>query len=92
MKSILWTLCAVGLGIGLGTVEVGGRTPWQHGVRSWHRFVNPRELATLKDKASDVWDDAKANLHGAKTPHEHHSVDDRDALNRLIAHRATTAR
>jgi hypothetical protein len=81
---LVWTICAVGLGMFLASVEIDGRTPVQHLQRAWKRNVNPSKVDRLKDGLRDAIDDAKLQLSKTKTP-ERYSEDERRAINRLIA-------
>ena len=81
---VVWTVCAVGLGMFLSTVEIDGRTPIQHLQRAWKRNVNPSKVDQLKDGLRDAIDDAKGQLSKTKKP-ERYSDDERRAIDRLIA-------
>jgi len=87
LKTALWTLSAVGLGIFLATAEVDGRTPLEHMQRTWKHTVNPSQVDRLKDGLEDTLDDVKEKLGGAsgKLPRERITASDRDAVNRVIA-------
>jgi len=95
LKMTLWTVCCIGLGVGLGTVEIDGRTPWEYARRAWKHKVNPSRLEQLKDSLGETLDGAKDSLEGAREsfskdakPRERHSAEDREAINKLIAKRA----
>lgn len=87
LKTAIWTLSAVGLGIFLATAEVDGRTPLEHMERTWKRTVNPSQVDWLKDGLEDALDDAKDAVSSSKSKHprERISPADREALNRVIA-------
>lgn len=81
---LVWTACAVALGMFLATVEVDGRTPIEHLQRTWKRKVNPSKVDQLKDGLRDAIDNAKGHLSKTKTP-ERYSDDERRAIDKLIA-------
>jgi hypothetical protein len=88
MGRFIWTVGAVALGIAWATVKVGDKTPWQLTLHAWHQYGSPAEQK-LQGKLSDSLEDAKDQLvHSGAAPHEHHSDNDRTALNKLIAGRA----
>ena len=87
LKFLVWTTCAVGLGIFLAKGEVGGRTPLEHMERSWKRNVRPTQVDRLKDGLQDALDEAKDAV-SRKTesgPRERITDEDRAAVNRIIA-------
>jgi hypothetical protein len=96
LKVLVWSLCCIGVGIGVATVDVGGRTPLEHGRRAWKEQVNPSKLDRVKNGLGDAVDEAKDKLDAAKDalakdekrPRERHSPEDREAINKLIAKRA----
>ncbi len=93
VKSLLWSLCCIGFGIGLATVEVDGRTPVDHAKWAWRRKVNPSQLDQLKDSLGNTVDDVRGRLEAAgkekdTRPRERHSAEDREAINKIIAKRA----
>jgi hypothetical protein len=82
LRRLFWAVGLVALGAGLATVQVAGRTPLQHlgGVVTgpvWH---------AVRSGVESAYDRARAAL--ASKPVEHHSPEDRDALNKLIAKRS----
>jgi hypothetical protein len=94
LKWLVWTACAVGLGVFLASGDVGGRTPLEHMSRAWKQTVSPSKLDRVKDGLHDTFEDAKDAVSDAKdkvtgkpaaAPRERISKDDRDAVNRLIA-------
>jgi hypothetical protein len=94
LKVLFWSLCCIGLGIALATMDVGGRTPLEHAKRAWKHKVNPSKLDQLKDSLGEAVEGAKDTLQGARDslgkearPRERHSQEDREALNKLIARR-----
>ncbi len=44
LKFLVWTTCAVGLGVFLARGNVDGRSPLEHMERTWKRTVNPSTL------------------------------------------------
>jgi hypothetical protein len=94
LKFVVWTACAVGLGIFLATGNIDGRTPLDHMQRAWKRTVRPSQLDRMKDGVErvkggleDVIEDAKDAV-GRKSdaaPRERITAEDREAVNRLIA-------
>ena len=85
IRTGVWTVVAVGLGIALATVEIGGRTPYQHARAAW-RTSEAGEW--FRDKADDAVDRAKGALGQPQKPRERHSDEDRAALDRIIAKRS----
>ncbi|WP_224245449.1 hypothetical protein [Hyalangium gracile] len=94
LKFVVWTACAVGLGIFLAKGQIDGRTPLDHMERAWKRNVNPSQMDRMrngvdrmKDGLEDALDEAKDAV-GKKTesaPRERITAEDREAVNRLIA-------
>lgn len=90
LKFLVWTGCAVGLGIFLAKGDVGGRTPLEQMERTYKRNVSPSKVERLKDGIEDAFEDAKDAAQGAigrkpASPRERISDDDRAAINRIIA-------
>lgn len=91
LRFLVWTITCVGLGIGLGTVEVGGKTAVQHAEKLWHT-----RAPKLREGAGDLVDDVKRRVtqtggqaqvgQPARAPTEQHSAADRDAVDQIIAH------
>lgn len=86
LKWLVWTACAVGLGVFLASGDVGGRTPLEHMERAWKQSVKEGLADTFED-AKDAVTDAKDKVTGkpAARPRERINKDDREAVNRLIA-------
>jgi hypothetical protein len=83
LRRLFWAASLVALGAVLATVQVSGRTPLQHLGAAvtgpvWH---------AIKGGAETAYERARGAL--ASKPVEHHSPEDRDALNKLIAKRAS---
>lgn len=86
LKFLVWTTCAVGLGIFLAKGDVGGRTPLEHLERTWQRNVKPSRMDRIKDGLEDALDNAKdAVSRKADAPRERITEEDRAAVNRIIA-------
>jgi hypothetical protein len=87
LKFIVWTACAVGLGIFLATGEVDGRSPLEHMQRAWKRSVKPNAVDRVKDGLEDAYEDAKDAVSRPTNapPRERISAEDRAAVNRIIA-------
>lgn len=87
LKFLVWTVCAVGLGIFLAKGEIGGRTPLEHMERTWQRSnVRPPRMERLKDGLEDALDNAKdAVSRKTDAPRERITEEDRAAVNRIIA-------
>ena len=82
LRRLGWTVALVALGAGLATAEVGGKTPLQH----LGAAVTGPVWRSLKSTLEMGYERAKALV--ASQPVEHHSPEDREALNKLIAKRA----
>jgi hypothetical protein len=82
IRPCVWMAAAVGLGIALATVEVGGRTSLAHARSAWARS---EAGDWLRDRADDAVDRARGALGQPQKPRERHSDEDRAALDRIIA-------
>jgi hypothetical protein len=94
LKFLVWTACAVGLGIFLATGQIDGRTPLDHMERAWKRTVRPSHMDRVKDGMDRVKDGLEDALDEAKdavgrktesAPRERITAEDREAVNRIIA-------
>lgn len=86
LKFLVWTSCAVGLGIFLAKGDVGGKTPLEHMERTWQREARPARLDRIKDGLEDALEDARdAVSRKADAPRERITEEDRAAVNRIIA-------
>lgn len=99
LKFLVWTGCAVGLGLFLATAEIGGRTPWETMQRAWHAHVQParaeqqveRRVERVKDSLHEALDEAQEAVHrttktaSAGAPRERITHEDRAAIDRIIA-------
>jgi hypothetical protein len=90
LKFLVWTGCAVGLGVFLATGDIEGKTPLEHVQRAWKRHVQPTEVERVKEGLRDAIDDAKDAVSQKTTkqpaaPREHITREDREELERIIA-------
>jgi hypothetical protein len=94
LKFLVWTACAVGLGVFLAKGEIDGRTPLDHIERTWKHNVRPSQVERMKDGMDRVKDGLEDALEDAKdavgrktepAPRERITSEDREAVNRLIA-------
>lgn len=95
LKFLVWTGCAVGLGVFLATARVEGRTPWDQAQRQWDRHVRTtgveREVERVTDDVRDALEDAKEAVKSktkqaaAPAPRERITNEDRAEINRIIA-------
>ncbi|RKH07975.1 hypothetical protein D7Y13_20695 [Corallococcus praedator] len=89
LKFLVWTACAVGLGVFLARGKVDGRSPLEHMERTWKRSVNPSTMDKVKDGFEGALDDAKqvVSQKSANTaaPRERITEEDRAAINNIIA-------
>ena len=90
LKLILWTAGAVALGVFISTHKVHGQTPLETAEHTWHQTVTPQRVSAVKQRVEDAYEDAKDKVaSNPAAPHEHHSAQDRQAINKLIAERST---
>jgi hypothetical protein len=94
LKFLVWTACAVGLGIFLAKGEIDGRTPLEHMEQAWKRNVRPSHMDRVRDGVDRVKDGLEGALDEAKGavgqkteqgPRERITAEDREAVNRIIA-------
>ena len=85
LKRLVWAVGLVGLGAVLATAQVAGKTPLQH----LGAVVTGPVWHGVKAGAEMAYDKARSFVL-ARKPVEHHSPEDRDALNKLIAKRSST--
>jgi hypothetical protein len=90
LRFLVWTTLCIGLGIFMGTQEIGGRTPWQTMQGAWKQQA-PR-LEKVKDGAEDLVDDVKKKVStqdpAAQQPKERHNEEDREAIDQIISKRS----
>jgi hypothetical protein len=82
LRRLFWAVGLVALGAVLATVRVDGKTSLQH----LGAVVTGPVWHAVRTGVETAYDKARAAL--ASKPVEHHSPEDRDALNKLIAKRA----
>jgi hypothetical protein len=89
LKFLVWTGCAVGLGVFLATGEIEGRTPLEYVQRAWKRHVQPSQVERVKDGVRDALDEARDAVNRttkqASVPRERITPEDRAAIDRIIA-------
>jgi hypothetical protein len=84
LKFLIWTGCAMGLGLYVSTLEFDGKPTVELVRRAWKQHAANVDLsALLKAKISGALGEAHDALPAK--PKEHHSSEDRDAVNKLIA-------
>ncbi len=86
VRTCVWTVVAVGAGIAVATVEVGGRTPLAYARSAWR---SSEASDWLRDRTDDAVDRARGALGQPQKPRERHSDEDRAALDRIIAKRSS---
>lgn len=98
IKFVIWTACAMALGIYISTARYENGTPLEQMQRVWKQH-GPSETAVRqnvkgaveKAKALPARLDKAAGQKAeapAEAPEEHHTPEDREAVNKLIAQRA----
>ena len=90
LKFLVWTGCAVGLGVFLATGEIDGRKPLEYVQREWKRHVQPAKVEKVKGELRDALDEAKDTVtrttkQAAAAPRERITNEDRAAIDRIIA-------
>ena len=94
LKFLVWTACAVGLGIFLAKGQIDGRTPLDHLEKAWKSATRPSQVEKVKDGVDRVKDGLEDALDEAKdavgrkseaAPRERITAEDREAVNRIIA-------
>ncbi|WP_223636184.1 hypothetical protein [Corallococcus sp. EGB] len=90
LKFLVWTTCAVGLGVFLARGKVDGRSPLDHLERTWKRTVNPSTMDKVKGSVEDALEDARGavsqkSANAAAGPRERITAEDRAAINDIIA-------
>ena len=74
----------MGIGIGLATVELGGRTPLKHIERLWKQ-----ERPQIERVSHDAVEEMRKKVAAKDVagPKEQHSASDRSAIDEIIAKR-----
>ena len=98
LKFLVWTGCAMGLGVLLATAESDGRTPLEDGQREWKRQARPvrveNRVEQVKTSFADALDSAETTVKragkqavtaAAGEPRERITHEDRAAIERIIA-------
>ena len=85
LKVIIWTAACIGLGIFLATHSIEGRTAVEHAEKAFKGKKAP-SLDEVKGDVETAIESAKQKL-ASKEPTEKHSVEDKEAVNKLIARR-----
>lgn len=92
LKFLVWTACAVGLGVFLATVQFDSRTTVQWVQRTWKRQLTaPPPVERVKGDIADALDDAENTVKRATkqavsaAPRERITHEDRAAIERIIA-------
>jgi hypothetical protein len=85
LRTLVWTVGGVALGIVVATVDFGGQTPLQHARDMWRRAEASQ---WLRERGEDAVDRARGALGQTQKPRERHSDEDRAALDRIIAKRS----
>ena len=86
LKTLLWSSACIALGIALATVEVKGKTAWEH-ARSATR--DTPKLDAVKGDVENAVEVARRKLSSKpQAPTEKHTDGERDAVNQLLARRA----
>lgn len=89
LRFVVWTTLCIGLGLFLGTYELGGKTPWQSAQSLWKQQAP--KLEKVKDGAEDLVGDVKKKVTStpeAAAPKEKHTKDEREAIDQIIAKRS----
>ena len=92
LRIIVWTVACVGLGLFLGTVDIGGQTAWERARGAWKQ-QGPR-MDKVKEGAEDLVDGTRKKIASVskdatkEEPKERHSREDKDAIDSLIAKKA----
>lgn len=100
IKFVIWTACAMSLGVYISTARYQNGTPLEQLQRLWKQH-GPSETAVrqnVKGAVEKATGAAKAlpgklekvqgETAAAEKPEEHHTPEDRAAVNKLIAQRA----
>jgi hypothetical protein len=82
LRRLGWAVGFTALGALLATVQVGGKTPVQH----FGAALTGPVWQGVKAGADTLYERARGLV--SSRPVEHHSPEDREALNKLIAKRA----
>jgi hypothetical protein len=90
LRFVVWTTLCIGLGLFLGTHELGGKTAWQSVQSAWKQQA-PR-LEKAKEATEDLVDDVKKKVStqdpAVQQPKERHNEEDRKAIDQIISKRS----
>jgi len=86
LKFLIWTSCAMALGIYISTARYDGGTPLEQLQRVWKQH-GPRDTE-LGSKVRGAVDSAREAVSKKAPPTEHFEPEDREAVNKLIAGRS----
>ena len=87
LNVLVWSSLCIGLGIFLGTHSFDGHTAVEHAQKAMGGKVKAPTLTEVKDDVEEAIDSAKKKLASKDAPTEKHTLEDKDAVNRLIARR-----
>ncbi len=87
LKVFVWSALCIGLGIFLGTHRFDGHTAVEHAERGLGGKVKAPSLGEVKEDLEDALDAAKKKLASREAPTEKHTLEDKEAVNKLIARR-----
>lgn len=84
IRFILWTATSVGFGVGLATVDLGGKTPLEHVARLWKE-----ERPQLERAGHAAAEEVRRKVAGKDMagPKEQHTASDKNAIDEIIAKR-----
>ncbi|MFP2900712.1 hypothetical protein [Corallococcus sp. 4LFB] len=85
LKFLVWTTCAVGLGVFLARGNVDGRSPLEHMERTWKRTVSPSTMDRVKGALEDAKGAVSQKSANASGPRERITAEDRAAIDNIIA-------
>ena len=90
LRTLVWTSLCIALGVFLGTHSFSGHTAVEHAERAL-KGKAPK-LEEVREDVEEAIDTAKKKLSSKDpAPTEQHSVEDRVAINRIIARRKPSA-
>lgn len=89
IRFLIWTSMCIGLGVFVASYEVDGRTPVQHLKQIWKSSPHS---ASVAQQVEGTLDKGKKAINSVRdvAPSEQHTDSDKDALNKLVARRATS--
>lgn len=87
LKGLIWSALCIGLGIFLGTHSFEGRTAVEHAERTLGGKVKTPSIEEVRGDVADAIEEAKKKLVAKDAPVEKHTLEDKEAVNKLIARR-----